>query len=227
MAAKRLTMVSLGPGDAELITLKGLHALQEADAVCIPTKSEDGSFTRSVTYDIIETLASRYTIDAVRIPVYTPMRFRPDDWKRQADIVAETCKNYTRVCFVTLGDSAIYSSVYYVAEMLQKHYPDIYETMRVIPGITSFSEASARLKRPLCLGESGVEIVPLCNLQAPKTRIYMRPRIGMRTDTLPAFGETVTLENLHFDNERISRGWIPVVKRYMTLFIDFVTKEST
>ncbi len=40
---KRLYMVSLGPGDIELITIKALKALRESDAICIPTKSSDNS----------------------------------------------------------------------------------------------------------------------------------------------------------------------------------------
>jgi precorrin-2/cobalt-factor-2 C20-methyltransferase len=40
---QKLYMVSLGPGDVELLTLKALNAFKECQAICVPTKSEDKS----------------------------------------------------------------------------------------------------------------------------------------------------------------------------------------
>ncbi len=57
---KKLYMVSLGPGDIELITIKALKALKESDAICIPTKSEDRSFKKSLTHKIIKALMQEH-----------------------------------------------------------------------------------------------------------------------------------------------------------------------
>ena len=43
---QKLYMVSLGPGDVELITLKALNAFKSCDAICVPTKSQDNSFKK-------------------------------------------------------------------------------------------------------------------------------------------------------------------------------------
>ena len=56
-------MVSLGPGDYELITVKALKALKNSDAICVPTKSPDHSFTRSMTYKIIQKLMEEFEFD--------------------------------------------------------------------------------------------------------------------------------------------------------------------
>ena len=68
-------MVSLGPGDYELITIKALKALKNCDAICVPTKSPDHSFTRSMTHKIIQKLMEEFEFEKPLIPMYTPMHF--------------------------------------------------------------------------------------------------------------------------------------------------------
>ena len=70
----KLYMVSLGPGDYELITIKALKALKNCDAICVPTKSK-GSFDKSITYKIITKLMSEFSFNKEIIPMYTPMKF--------------------------------------------------------------------------------------------------------------------------------------------------------
>jgi len=219
--ANRLFMVSLGSGDPELLTLKGLKALKSADVICVPTKSEDNSFKRSLTHKIVQNLFSEYEFNKPLIPVYSPMRFNPEDWKAEADVILKASKSYQKIAFVTLGDSAIYSSVYYILDIIEKEDSKLYEKTIVIPGITSFSDASARVKKPLCLGDSALEIKPLLEYDVPKTTIYMRPKIGMDTNTIQENGQMLTFENLNFKDEKIHFKKIDEVKKYMTLFVDF------
>lgn len=72
----KLYMVSLGPGDYELITIKALKALKNCDAICVPTKSPDHSFTRSMTHKIIQKLMEEFEFEKPLIPMYTPMHFK-------------------------------------------------------------------------------------------------------------------------------------------------------
>ena len=53
-------MVSLGPADHELVTIKGLKALQKSGAVCVPTKSKDNSFEKSITHKIVKELMEQF-----------------------------------------------------------------------------------------------------------------------------------------------------------------------
>jgi len=50
---QKLYMVSLGPGDAQLLTLKALNAFKSSTAICVPTKSDDNSFRKSISYTIV------------------------------------------------------------------------------------------------------------------------------------------------------------------------------
>ncbi len=221
-----LTMVSLGPGDPDLITTKALKALRESAAIGIPTKSADGSFERSLTHRIVMQLMAEHGFDRPVFAVYTPMRFREADWQAQVNTLYDALETHGDVCFVTLGDAGIYSTVYYLLDRIALQRPSLHAAISVIPGVTSFSQASALAKRPLCVGESQLRIVPLLERTLPTTTVYMRPKIGMMTDAIPTEGLMMSFEDLGFDGERIHEEKIPKVRRYMTLLIDFFTKDS-
>lgn len=219
---KKIYMVSLGPGDYEHVSIKALKALKNSDIICVPTKSKDNSFDKSMTYKIVKDLMDEFEFDKKIVPVYAPMNFTDEAWQNQVDILLEALEEAQSISFVTLGDSAVYSTVYYLLDILKESHFDLYENSEVIPGITSFSVASSKVKKPLCLGDNSFEIVPLFKDNLPKSKVYMRPRIGMDTDEIEEEGDFYTFENLENENEEIMNEKIDKVKRYMTLFIDFV-----
>ena len=218
-------MVSLGPGDVELLTLKALNAFKECDAICVPTKSKDGTFTKSITHTIVEEALSFLGIEKKLIPVYSPMQFNPKDWENETDIVLQTLKEYEKVCFVTLGDAGIYSSIYYLLDFIKTKEFEIYEKCEVIAGVTSFSAASAASKKALCLGDEQLTIKPINPRgEVQTTEILMRPRIGMETKSLGE-GDFYTYENMYLKDEKITPSKIEKVKRYMTLFINYARRS--
>ena len=215
-------MVSLGPSDYELVTIKALKALQTSGAICIPTKSSDNSFTKSITYKIVKDLMDEFKFHKPIIPIYSPMNFKEQDWQYQVELIQEGIKKYKTVSFVTLGDAAVYSTVYYLLDIIKKQDKKLYKRSEVIAGITSFSYASSRIKKPLCLGDSRFEIVPLIEKEVPSTKVYMRPKVGMDTSKIKEEGALYTFENLNFAGEHIQKGKLQKVRKYMTLLIDFV-----
>jgi len=218
-------MVSLGPGDTELITIKALRALKNSDAICIPTKSNDHSFKKSLTHKIVTKLMEEHNFTKPIVPVYTPMHFRKEDWQYQVDVLYKNFETYNRLSFVTLGDSAVYSTVYYLLDIIQVQRPTLYDKSEVIAGVTSFSQASAKVKKPLCVGDSRFEIIPLLDKEVPSTKIYMRPKIGMDTKAIEEQGNLYTFENMNYQGEKISPFKKEKVQKYMTLFIDFFKKD--
>ena len=218
---KKLYMVSLGPGDIGLLTLKALESLQECDAICVPTKSSDNSFTKSMTKKIIDKLFEKYKFKKPLIPVYTPMHYKKEDWQHQVDIIDNTLKKHNTVCFVTLGDAAVYSTVYYLLDIIKEQNKIVYDNCEVIAGVTSFSDASAKVKKPLCMGDSKFEIIPLLDKDVPSSKVYMRPKIGFDSSILHEDGEFFTFENLNYNGEKIYNYKKDKTSQYMTLFIDF------
>ncbi len=222
----KLYMVSLGPANWELVTIQALKALQNCGAVCIPTKSSDHSFTRSITYKIVQDLMQEYKFTKPIIPIYSPMNFKKKDWQYQVDILEQSIEKYGSISFVTLGDAAVYSTVYYLLDIIKKQNKKLYKKTEVIAGITSFSYASSKVKKPLCLGDNRFELIPLIGKDVPSTKVYMRPKVGMETDEIEENGTFFTFENLNFEGENIQKGKIKKVKKYMTLLIDFVKMRN-
>jgi len=223
---KKLYMVSLGPGDVELLTLKALKVFKEVEAICVPTKSEDHSFNKSISHKIVLEALAYLGLQKKIVPVYSPMRFLPADWEAEADVVLQTLQENDKVAFVTLGDAGIYSSIYYLLDIIEKKAPPIAKECEVIAGVTSFSASSAKVKKALCLGDERLEIEPINPRKTPQTtKILMRPRLGMDTKSLGE-GDFYTFENLYLENENITKGKIATVKRYMTLFINFAKRGA-
>jgi precorrin-2/cobalt-factor-2 C20-methyltransferase len=217
-------MVSLGPGDVELLTYKALEVFKEVDVICVPTKSEDKSFKKSISYKIVQEALGILGIKKEIIPVFAPMRFKKDDWVEEAKTVLKAFKSAKKVAFVTLGDAGFYSSVYYILDIIKKIDYEVYDSCEIIAGVTSFSAASAKIKKPLCLGDERVFIEPLHPRSTPKTtHILMRPKINQDTSSLGE-GDFYTFENLFLDDEKITPKKISKVKKYMTLFINFAKR---
>lgn len=223
---KKLYMVSLGPGDVELLTLKAVQAFQTCDAVCIPTKNSDYSFDKSITHRIVIEAFERLNISKPVIPVYAPMQFKAEDWDNQVTTIMEGFQTYDSLCYVTLGDASIYSTVYYLLDRIATIDQAIYDYCEVIPGVTSFCAASAKIKKALCLGDEALLIRPINPRSEVHTNeVLMRPKIGMDTQSLGE-GEFYTFENLFLKDETVHTEKVGTVKKYMTLFLRFPKKES-
>ncbi|HEO65279.1 MAG TPA: cobalt-precorrin-2 C(20)-methyltransferase [Spirochaetes bacterium] len=226
---KKLYMVSLGPGAPELITIQAALALLDSEIIYVPSSSSDGSFTQSRAYTILQgfnrlaqkTMTKSFESNLTEFKaVYSPRKYKKEDWIRQTQQILEGLKEKDTVAFVTLGDAAIYSTVYFLLDILKEKGME--DLVQVLPGITSFSQASARIQKPLCLGDSRLEIIPLHPSQDEKhSKVYMRPKVGESLSDLEEEGEIVSFENLNFENENFYNGCPEKVKGYMTLVIDF------
>jgi len=216
----KLFMVSLGAGDPDLITIKALKRLKQSKAICVPTKSKD-NFNKSLTKKIIDQIFIEHNFTRTIIPVFTPMKYKKQDWQYQVDVILDTISKYKMVSFVTLGDASVYSTVYFLLDLIKVQDKKLYNSCEVIEGITSFSNASAMIKKPLCVGNSRFEIVPLLSCEVPATKVYMRPKVGLDTSKIKQNGSFYSFENLNFADQKITKGKIDVIHNYMTLLIDF------
>ena len=137
MKQGKLYGVGVGPGDKELITLKALRILQESDIIMVPMM-KNGEKT---AFHIIED----YVKDKEIIECNMPMSKDFDILQKNYEIISDEVEGYLKqgkdVAFITLGDPTVYSSYMQVNEIMGKRG---YET-EVIPGITSFCAAAARL----------------------------------------------------------------------------------
>ena len=141
-----LYFVGVGPGDPELITMKAVRILQEADAIAIPDSGKD-----SVVWKIAGKWMEGKPI--CRLPM--PMKGKKEEWEEAHRHAAETLQDwlekYETIVYPVLGDPGIYASSSYLMKRIAPHHP-----CKVIPGIPAMCAAAAELGIPLC--EQGEEL---------------------------------------------------------------------
>lgn len=157
MTMGRIYGVSLGPGDADLITLKGLKALQQADKIYYPgSLFKDG---RKSSYSL--SILNQYDLDVEKLQGFY---LKMDLERAQAKTIYETTfqqiiKDYNKglsIAIVSEGDISTFSSFSYVLEKIKSRKIPI----DLIPGITSYLHLASESKIPLCLQNEKVTIIP-------------------------------------------------------------------
>ena len=126
MKRNLVSVVGLGPGDAQFLTAQARHALQEADVLCGYTVYID--LVRPL-YPEKETYATGMT--------------REIDRCRWALQTAQTGKTVALVCS---GDAGVYGMASPLLE-LAPEYPDV--EVEVVPGLTAALSGAAVLGAPL------------------------------------------------------------------------------
>ena len=147
-----VTFVSLGPGDPELITLKALKALQEADEVFCPAS---GGGSRAAA------ILSALGIEPGKFRLFTvPMSDdRSAAVKAYADAALEITEAYRagrKVAVAAEGDAGFYASTDYIAEGLAEAG---IATAR-IAGVPAFLACGALAGIPVARLNEGLEVVP-------------------------------------------------------------------
>ncbi|MFI3303653.1 MAG: precorrin-2 C(20)-methyltransferase [Rikenellaceae bacterium] len=151
-----ITFVSLGPGDPELITLKGLKMLQSSDIIFTPaTKGRDG-VELSRAEDIVLSLG----IDRERVQRFiVPMsRDREATLKAYADLAmraSECAARDLRVTITAEGDAGFYSSAQYIEEAL---WALGCETSRVA-GVPAFVDCARLARTHIVSQDSSFEVM--------------------------------------------------------------------
>jgi len=149
--------VSLGPGDADLITLKGLKTLQQADKVYYPgSLFKEG---RKSSYSL--SILNQYDLDVEKLQGFY---LKMDLERTQAKLIYETTfqqilADYNKglsIAIVSEGDISTFSSFSYLLEKIQAHRLNI----SLIPGISSYLLLASESKMPLCLQNEKTVIIP-------------------------------------------------------------------
>jgi precorrin-2/cobalt-factor-2 C20-methyltransferase len=148
--------IGIGPGDPELITLKGARILSQCRKVFVPK-------ARTAADSVALNIAGRHLReDAEVIELVFPMT---DDvaelserWDESARRIAEALETGEDACFLTLGDSLLYSTYIYLLGALKRRSPDL--EVVTVPGVTAFSAAAAMTHFPVGERKETVTIVP-------------------------------------------------------------------
>jgi precorrin-2/cobalt-factor-2 C20-methyltransferase len=206
--------IGVGPGDPDLITVKGAAILRECAHVFVPRAPHE---PESLAYRI----ASKHiSPDAEIHPLVFPMtRARSEleaKWRDSAREIVQVLKKGEDACFLTLGDPMLYSTYVYLLGALTETAPEI--RVVTIPGITAFSAAAARAGFPIGQGKLPVVVVPTAEntedvrrgLEMAGTVVLMKvgARLQSMIDLLEStghIGKSVFVSRVGLDAERVEK----------------------
>lgn len=241
------TGIGVGPGDPELLTLKAVKLIRDCGVAAVPV-SDPG--LRAPVYEgneiplsdspcsaYLEKCAA-YQIALRAVPelaskpkLFLPMPMIRDKavlkeiHDRDALAAAKLLDEGRDMVFLTLGDPTVYSTCMYVYKRLLR---DGYSTA-LVPGITSFCAAAARLDIPLAENREEIHILPASygieeSLSLPGTKILMKA--GKRMPEVKKllaerYLETRMVQNCGMKDEQVFRSAeeIPEQAGYYSLII--------
>lgn len=155
-----LIAIGVGPGDPDLLTVKAVNAIQNADIIMCPASKEDRpSIALSIISSIIDKTKNQEIIKLI-FPMTKDKDVLEQTWKKNAKIMAETVLSGKNVVYLTVGDPYLYSTWIYMHKDLEENYPDM--NISVIPGIVSMFTFASKVGVSIAEGAEKVAIIPSC-----------------------------------------------------------------
>ena len=201
----KLWGVGVGPGDPELLTMKAVRVLRQADVVMVP----DTSGSEKTALNIAKHHLDGQELILVKTPMVRDRAVVDAAYDAAAGQIVALLDQGKQVAFLTLGDPTIYSTYMYIHERVQQQG----YAVEVVPGVPSFCAAAARLNTSLCQGDEPLLIIPASHshaelLDVPGNKVFMKSgkSILELQQTLREKGMldgAAMVENCTMDNERV------------------------
>ena len=213
----KLFAVGVGPGDPELLTLKAVKEIKNADCIACPeSKGEPG-----VAYHIAKSAVPEIESKELLLLEF-PMREGDikEFHQKAADQIIMHLSKGKNVAFLTLGDPSFYSTFFYLADIIANRGYDF----EIINGITSFSAVSSKLKLPLSLGDESVMITSGEFVDFEGTLVILKAGHKLKEikEKISSSGKTAYMaENCGMENERVYKDlWsIPNEAGYFSIIV--------
>lgn len=216
--------VGVGPGDPELMTQKAIRLIRENNVIAVAGKTAKEAVAYQIAAAVVPEIQGKELV-----PVYMPMVKNRDlidvEHQKGAKLLESYLEKGQNVVYITLGDPTIYCTFSYLQHILEK---DGY-TVELVPGITSFCAAAARLNLPLAEWDEPIHVIPAVHktndaLDQPGTYVLMKSASHMQEvkEMLKRSGRNVSaVENCSMENEKVYRSVdeIPDDAGYFSLII--------
>ncbi|MFC4408278.1 cobalt-factor II C(20)-methyltransferase [Haloarchaeobius iranensis] len=134
--------IGLGPGSADLVTVRGRRVLEAADVVYSP-----GRLSRSVAVEHVP----EDRIGDVDFPMTRDEDELRQAWREAAEEIAPRARDGT-AAFVTLGDPNVYSTFGHLRRTLSAFHADV--EVEVVPGVSAVTAFTTALGVEISAGAS-------------------------------------------------------------------------
>jgi precorrin-2/cobalt-factor-2 C20-methyltransferase len=155
-----LTGIGVGPGDPDLLTVKAVKAIKNADTIMCPASAEDRP---SIALSVVESLIDKSKNQEI-VKLIFPMTKNKDileaHWKENSKIMTEKVLSGKNVVYLTVGDPYLYSTWIYMHREISQNHPEMKIT--VIPGIVSMFTFASKIGISIAEGAEKVAIIPSC-----------------------------------------------------------------
>lgn len=153
----KLYGIGVGPGDPELLTLKAVRILREADVVAIPkSKEESDSIAFSIVKGVVD-LSSKETLELM-FPMTKDKEVLGRAREEAVAALAERLLAGKDVACITIGDPMFYSTFSYLIPLLKERVPEV--EIEIVPGISSVMASAAVTVTPLTEADERLAVIP-------------------------------------------------------------------
>lgn len=185
----KLYGISVGPGDPELLTLKAVRLIREADIVAVP----DIGRKRQTAATIAEDYLKGKQLLVCETPMTRDRGIAKAAYARIADELCALLGEGKSVAYLCLGDIGIYSTFIYIHDLVRARGFEA----EIVPGVTSFCAAAAKLGIALCEGPERLLVAPVMArdvddiLDVPANKVFMKSgrALGELRDKLEERGQ--------------------------------------
>ncbi len=148
--------ISVGTGDPELITVKGLRLLQQSPVVAFPQGiGGKPGMAQQIVAPWLQPKQVQLPLDFHYVQ---DMAVLTQAWETAAQRVWQYLQAGQDVAFACEGDVSFYSTFTYLAQSLQHLYPET--KVQLIPGVCSPMAAAAVLGLPLTIRQQRLVVLP-------------------------------------------------------------------
>lgn len=231
MEVKRGTFyaVGVGPGDPELLTLKACRTLEACPVVAAPRTRSGGMLALDIARGAVDLTGKE--ILPLDLTMAVALSGRQGAHDLAAEEIARRLTQGQDVAMAVLGDVAVYASCTPLMDRLEAQGFDCV----MIPGVTSFSAAAARLgislteaDRPLAIIPGNVELDEYA-MNFPGSKVLMKSGIHLDEvrNALEAQGmldRAALVANCGLPEELVSKNLRELPER-LSYFTTIIVKE--
>lgn len=151
----KLYGIGVGPGDSELLTLKGARIIRESNVIVLPKSGKKKNVAFEIAKGAIPEIVDKKIIE-VDMPMTRDKQRLKEAHKAASEVIKELLLKNEDVAFLTLGDPTVYSTYCYVHNLILESGMEA----EIIPGVPSFCAVAAKLNEDLTEASEALHIIP-------------------------------------------------------------------